>query len=46
MGRVLVDGNDLHDLANPTLLAAWWGAIAMYPKVYICPIVLLLKILL
>ena len=32
MGRVLVDGNDLHDLANPTLLAAWWGAIAHVPQ--------------
>ena len=31
-GRILVDGDDLHDPSHPKRLAAWWAAIAHVPQ--------------
>ena len=31
-GRLLVDGEDLHDSSHPERLVAWWGAIAHVPQ--------------
>ena len=31
-GKILIDGENLHDLAHPERLAAWWAAIACVPQ--------------
>ena len=44
-GKILVDGQDLHDPEHPERLAAWRASIALVLKAFILLIARLLKIL-